>query len=441
MKMKIGIIVMSLSLGYFSFAKTTVDDGVIDSVYSIEALLIKSRLQYLPVSPPTSDPYVDIRENVVPVNWKSFKSKVFTSQMYAEMDTNGFPIYRVGIRQDFWTGETVFHNSYRTEVLRLAPAEKNYDPYAWAKDYFQVSSVAELSKMQRILYPSSKIELEIVLLPEIFYPTYLELKAEQKTKDTIYMADFSPAKRGNVSVGMALAPMEATATPLVMTAMSSSSPPPPGGGGGNTNNISGGGSSNLVVELSINLPVDFGNYLEIFQKNDLIYDPSWEIAFGANWIPTYGSTNILWMDPTSTNQPNRFYMLSPADIDSDGDGYSDLREAYISITDSNSFNSINTDGDDLHDWWETKLFGGLGQIGSGDYDGDGLLNSEELISVSAGQSATMVSDPSLYDTDDDGKNDFTELRGSLLATDPWNNDVSAPAAIVLWPTNNLVIVP
>jgi hypothetical protein len=37
------------------------------------------------------------------------------------------------------------------------------------------------------------------------------------------------------------------------------------------------------------------------------------------------------------------------------------------------------DGDGLPDWWEQQYFGGLGQTGSGDYDGDGVSNLVEYL--------------------------------------------------------------
>jgi hypothetical protein len=63
--------------------------------------------------------------------------RTFSKQMYAEMDANGFPIYRLSVYEDPATRETVFLNSYGTEVYRLE-AEKGYDPYVWQTINFPV---------------------------------------------------------------------------------------------------------------------------------------------------------------------------------------------------------------------------------------------------------------------------------------------------------------
>jgi hypothetical protein len=225
-----------------------------------------------------------------------------------------------------------------------------------------------------------------------------------------------------VTVGMVLVPMETASAFLeesdeVMMAMSFAPPSPPSGGGGGGGGS--GGSSNLLVELSIHLPEGFRNsgHIEVFTKDDLIYSPMW--GLGDSWVPTYGSQTVYWTDPASSNKMERFYYISDG-TDSDGDGHSDLREVWVDGTDSNSFTLVNSDNDDLHDWWETKLFGDLSQTGSVDTDGDGLLNNEELISGSVGQPATLISDPNVYDSDAEGLNDFQEVR--VWGTDPLNPD-------------------
>ncbi len=62
----------------------------VDNIYGLEAFLVESQYQYLPISPPSSDVYVDVRKTVIPVIWKKFP-KEFTKQMYAEMDATGYP--------------------------------------------------------------------------------------------------------------------------------------------------------------------------------------------------------------------------------------------------------------------------------------------------------------------------------------------------------------
>jgi hypothetical protein len=112
-------------------AKETVaiNDGVVNTIYELEALFVEQQYLFLPISPPSEEVYTHSCKTVVPVDWKRFP-KTFSKQMYAEMDANGYPIYHLSIYEDRLTRETVFLNSYGTEVYRLE-AEKDYDPFAW----------------------------------------------------------------------------------------------------------------------------------------------------------------------------------------------------------------------------------------------------------------------------------------------------------------------
>jgi hypothetical protein len=117
---------------------TPVNDGVVNTIYELEALFVEQQYQFLPISPPSEEVYIHSRKTVVPVDWKRFPKK-FSKQMHAEMDANGFPIYRLSVYEDPATRETVFLNSYGTEVYRLE-AEKGYDPFAWQTINFQLES-------------------------------------------------------------------------------------------------------------------------------------------------------------------------------------------------------------------------------------------------------------------------------------------------------------
>ena len=196
----------------------------------------------------------------------------------------------------------------------------------------------------------------------------------------------------------------------------------------------------MVIEMQ--LPSYFDSYAEIFCNNNLIFG-SWEIAEG--WIPTYGQAELTWQDLYRPNQSTFFYMIFDATLDLDGDGYSDYREHYITKTDPTTYNEVNTDGDWMHDWWERKLFGNLDQDGEMDYDGDTLLNNQELVWL-VDHTIRIYSDPTLYDSDNDQLNDaqenhhFTDAMqadtdGDTLndfvelfvhRTDPNNPDTQAP---------------
>jgi hypothetical protein len=210
-------------------------------------------------------------------------------------------------------------------------------------------------------------------------------------------------------------------------------------GGMQTGTNSGGG---MVILMQ--LPAWFGQYAEVFARNDLC-SGSWQPV--NCWIPTYGEPELQWEDVLRTNDFTFFYRVSDATWDWDGDGRSDDYEHFISQTDPEFFNDVDTDSDGLHDWWEEKLFGDLTQNGFGDFDGDLLLNGEELVWMSA-SNIVLYSDPTLYDsdadtlsdyaetvtyqtdpmerdTDQDGQDDGEELLGAI-PTDPLNADTVAP---------------
>lgn len=87
------------------------------------------------------------------------------------------------------------------------------------------------------------------------------------------------------------------------------------------------------------------------------------------------------MDWDSTNTPNRFYMASNADLDTDTDGLADGREIYV-----------------------------------------------------------YGSQPDDQDSDNDGLDDDVEV-GASPPTDPSNDDTNAPAITIASPVNNIVVMP
>ena len=93
----------------------------------------------------------------------------------------------------------------------------------------------------------------------------------------------------------------------------------------------------------------------------------------------------------------------------------------------------------MHDWFELKMFGNLDDDEFDDSDGDGLLNYEEMEYFSGSPpKITLLSDPSLYDTDADGVNDFDERNGNP-PTNPWNPDASAPTVVFGSPASGTTI--
>lgn len=202
------------------------------------------------------------------------------------------------------------------------------------------------------------------------------------------------------------------------------------------------------MQIVMQLPDYFGDYAEVFGRTNLLAG-QWNVV--DSWIPTYGTPVLTWDDVVRTNVNTFFYMIYDATIDCDGDGYSDWREHYISLTDPETFDYADEDGDGMHDYWEIKLFGNIWtQDGDDDSDGDGLPNNQELVWLAA-NTIQMVSDPSLYDTDGEGLDDFTELQKQTNPlsvdtdsdgrddafevlgsppTDPNNPDIIAPVLVL-----------
>lgn len=403
-------------------------DGTITSLEQIERVAKDTQKQFWRLVPPTTGGsfYLHSEPVVRTVDWgsKAWPRSVL-KQMYAEMGTVGvsgsmYPFYRLTVVETR-TGEWVYYNSYDQEMWRT-PAPFDYNPYLFAFQQFGVETEDELSRQQKIYGRSSNVATEILLLPEVFMGSYVEDTAMEVRAALLAAPVVMPSKGDEtVSVGITLVSMETRLLALpkedgVMMAMASSPPPPPSGGGG-TNSVPGSSTSNLLVELTISIPAGFGHmgHIETFAKDNLLL-PGWSLA--DDWIPTYGSETVYWIDPVSSNKMQRFYLVSDG-ADTDGDGHSDRYEAWVGGTASNAFNSVNVDDDDLHDWLEMKVFGNLSQTGANDFDSDGLLNNEELIVVSVDQPAIMISNPALADSDGDGLNDFQERR-------VWNTDAMDP---------------
>lgn len=124
-------------------------------------------------------------------------------------------------------------------------------------------------------------------------------------------------------------------------------------------------------------------------------------------------------DGLSDGQEVNVHGTSPTVADTDGDGLNDGEEVNVYGT---SPTNTDTDGDGLPDGWE--IDNGLdpqspaGDDGaSGDADGDGLCNSDEL---------ALGTDPRASDTDGDGVSDFQEICNGSDPTD--GTDGGRPSA-------------
>jgi hypothetical protein len=173
------------------------------------------------------------------------------------------------------------------------------------------------------------------------------------------------------------------------------------------------------VVIKMEMPFWFGHYAEVYCNNNLIYG-SWELADG--WIPTYGSRQVEWQDVYRPEQTTFFYRIHDATIDLDGDGYSYWQEKLILHTSDDEFNLPEGWNGWLPAGWMEKLFGSTNAPLSGaydDYDSDTLLNGQEIVWV-VGSPVVMYSDPTLYDSDNEGLNDGDEVR--YWQTDPLASD-------------------
>ncbi len=292
----------------------------------------------------------------------------------AEFDkSTGIPLYSITIEEDPVSRRTIFRNAFGVVIFELEP-EENYNPFAWPEWKFSLAEGEALDPFTQWLYDPAHIAVSFTLIDSIYYEAYL---AE---KEALRLAAAS------------MQPMMMTmSAPLIKPIASMTT------------------GSNGLVTLNISLLDTYGGYVEIFDRDWLQYWDDWELA--KSWLPTYGNQQVSWQDNSSSGKNHRFYYIGDATDDPEGDGFSTLREELPTGTDPAVFNMIDEDNDGMHDWWEAKLFGGTNQVGSGDFDGDGLLNNEEIVYVSSGSgspSVTMSSDPSLFDTDADGMDDGFE---------------------------------
>ncbi|QBG48191.1 hypothetical protein EGM51_12610 [Verrucomicrobia bacterium S94] len=204
-------------------------------------------------------------------------------------------------------------------------------------------------------------------------------------------------------------------------------PPLPGGGGDGS-----GGDGEAVPpsppELRFKTGVDFGTHAELFERDHLLYDP-WRIR--EDRMAVTGETYFAWTDHTASNVNHRFYIFNSLLNDTDGDGFTDLRETMFEGTSPTNFNHVDVDNDGMHDWNERLFFGSLDEGAEGDFDEDGLENAEEMEYRTSGYGAPRVviySDPANPDTDGDGMDDYYETvtESWLDPTDPrdadWDRD-------------------
>jgi hypothetical protein len=362
---------------------------LIDSLDDLVEILEETQHFIQPVSPPSPEVFIDKKRIPYPVDWSGFDKNV-TKYMTAYMDGYGLPRYELLIWEDLKTRERVITLVSTGFELARIPAPIYYQPEAFYRG--MLLKGASYDSAMRWVFDPAHSAVAIELIPESLYSAYEQNEIES-------------------SLALAMEPIAMTLT----------GPPPPDDSSGGTGAVAfatGSASnapfvsmtadSNSVVTMTIAIPESFGGeHVEIFSKDNLVYSLNWLIA--KSWLPTYGKPNVSWTDPNTGSMDARFYIVSDADDDADGDGYSRLREILFENTDPASFDFRDVDGDGMHDWYEMKLFGSMEQCGTNDFDGDGLWNNVEMVfSTGTPATVTILSDPSLQDSDADGMDDFLE---------------------------------
>jgi len=424
--MTITVVFLAVSFGAIAVVPTeTPDTEAVGSAQDLVEILEMEQVSIQAVSLPSSDVYVSVKKIPLPVDWSGFDKKV-TKYMTAAMGEYGLPRYALLLWEDPITRDRVIAlASTGYEVVRI-PAPKDYQPEAFYTDL--LSRGGTYSEAMSWIFDPAHTATEVILIPEILYPAYEQYEAEKVAQEELLAAQeavaASPEEDKTVSVSMALVPADAMAVSSeageeVAMAMASIPPPP---GGGDTNGVPEGGAStsNLLVELAISLSEDFGymDHIEIFFRDNLIYSTNWALATDGEWVPTLGRQTVYWVDQTSSNKACSFFFISDGS-DTDGDGHSDMYEEWAD-TNPDVFDEEDFDSDGINDWWETKLFGDLSQDLMDDTDGDGLTNHMEIVVDSMGRIIAMISDPNLEDSDAEGLDDFQERR--VWNTDPMDPD-------------------
>ncbi len=153
------------------------------------------------------------------------------------------------------------------------------------------------------------------------------------------------------------------------------------------------------LNVIVSAPAGFTDRVELYACSNLV-SRDWRVA-GQNLRPTDGCPAKLYTLAGDTG----FFVAGNMDVDSDQDGLPDDRELMVYKTNPNKWDTdgdglndgfevqnnlnplslsgpseanIDTDGDGLPDTLEYLFFSNLAQTATDDFDGDGLLNGEEL---------------------------------------------------------------
>jgi len=323
-------------------------------IYDLEQLFVDAQYAYLPIAPPTAEPFLQLSTPVyVPIYWKNFPRK-FNDMLVGEL-IYGVPVYPVTVFEDEVTREVVFFNAEGHEMFALPPPEP-YDPYAFAKDKFPKLFTDAYSEQarQRILRQYDPARMQFLV--------YLVLSED--LQHFLY----------NQSA-LADAAMEASLDPM--------------GSGGGTMMMSGSEEEIEIahmapvaagMELTVTYPTsDVNKVSEVFTYDDAssagAFDATnnlWTLA-ETNLVFT-GTTQVTWTDTNVTlSVSNRFYIIGLASADNDGDGLNNAREVLIYKTGKDN---PDTDNDGLDDGEELLVYGT--DPFNPDSDGDQMADGWEV---------------------------------------------------------------
>lgn len=363
-------------------ARSNTDDVVVDNLEELRALFYEHQDAWIPLALPGEAILFQDFGLVVPFNANGDFPKRFIRRLPGEYSKHGIVTYQITLIEDSYTRQLVVCDTATMTELWRMDADPLHDPYAylrWSYGLSAVDSLAGIHKTEIQRMDSAKVAADFLLVEETYYGDYVIAEDQARQAEA--------------------------AMPMAMSA-----PPLPGGASMNVTGGAGMVTNGGDVAVTFSLPLEFGGYAEIFKTTNLKYVP-WSVA--ENRLSVIGGTELAWTDVGSSNQPCGFYILSDADLsngtDTDGDGYTDLREIYITKTDANEYNFSDHDNDNLHDWYEVMLFGGniTNQSAADDFDGDGLLNGQEMNLFS--NEVVFIADPTNPDTDGDGTDDGTEV--------------------------------
>ncbi len=340
------------------------------------SILEDTQASFQGISPPSESIFVTKPAAAYSVDWSGFDPQTL-KYMTAYMDKYGLPRYTLLIYEDVVTGDRVITLATTGFELARIPAPKNYEPESYYTDLLVRG--ATYSEFTRWIFHPAHTAVQVDLIPSDFYASYEMYEAQSAMASQPMM----------MSMGMPDLPTGSTGAPPVTVTTTNES---------------------KDVVFTFPLPADFGGHAEIFKTTNLQYIDWW---VAENRVAVTSGTDFVWTDVGSSNQSVGYFILSPADADFDGDGFSDLREKYMTETnDPTVFDMVDDDGDGMHDWFEITLLGGTGASPNGDADGDTLKNYEEMILHPAvGTNSAYVtfnSQPDKYDTDGDDMHDGLE---------------------------------